>query len=77
MTLIDIGSADRPRAWVQPVRNGGAVIGQAHSNIVLDADELVRLINACRDIERSASARTTTTPARARLVRYPSRADGR
>ena len=70
MTLIDIASADRPRAWVQPLRQGGAVIGQANAHVMLDADELGRLIDTCRDIERTASARTTATPARARLVRY-------
>ena len=68
---VVISSTDRPLAWIQPLRLGGAMIAQAHSSIVLDADELRNLIDVASEIERVASATTTATPARARIMRYP------
>jgi hypothetical protein len=38
--------------------------------VVLDSDELTRLIDIVREIEQRARATTTATPAKARLVRY-------
>jgi hypothetical protein len=56
---IVISSVDKPLTWVQPLRQG-IVIAHQHTHVVLDHEELVRLIDVASEIERRASAMRAT-----------------
>jgi hypothetical protein len=61
-----MSKADAPLTWVQPRRQGG--ISKTATGVVLDSDELTRLIDIAGE-EQRASARQRRHR-RSRLVRY-------
>jgi hypothetical protein len=57
--------------WIEPRAKGGVLIGQGRNRICLNRDEFAKLIEAARKLDPKQPAYTTTTPAKARLMRYP------
>jgi hypothetical protein len=50
--------------------NGGLIIGRGTVKILLDADEAALLIKVAQELTKPSSPHATT-PAKARLMRYP------
>jgi hypothetical protein len=55
---------------VKARQDGGLLIGQSNTRIVLDADEAAQLIELAQELTKPTSPRATT-PAKARLMVYP------
>ena len=52
-------------------KRGGCTLSQGRSHICLNADELARLVEWVQAGHHNPVKWTTTTPAKARLMRYP------
>jgi hypothetical protein len=70
---ININHPDRPRTFCQPRPHGGFTLGQGRNRISLsrvEAERLTEVMSAGSDAFYSTRY-TTTTPAKAKLMRYP------
>jgi hypothetical protein len=56
--------------WIEPRAKGGVFIGQGRNRICLNRDEFAKLIEAARELDPKQPVWTTTTPAKARLMRW-------
>lgn len=75
---VFINDADHTLTWIEPRLRDGALIGQGQNRLYLSRSEITRLIDVLTEPGGQAKrvVYSTTTPAKAQLMRYPTKPKG-
>jgi hypothetical protein len=75
---VTVNDRDHTLTWVEPRLRAGVLIGQGQNRLYLSRTEIARLIDALTELggQANRTVYSTSTPAKARLQRYPMTAQG-